>query len=95
MPSKAQIDELLAECTWQWNSSGYLVTSKKNNKTLFLPAAGLRPYGEEGLAGEYWSRTLSINKSDEAYLLNFYNGHADCHDSYRYLGNCVRAVRVP
>ena len=42
MPSRAQFDELRAECDWQWNGSGYLVTSKKNNKTLILPAAGYR-----------------------------------------------------
>lgn len=94
MPTNAQFEELRAECTWQWNGRGYLLTSKKNNNTLFLPAAGYRPGGEAGYAGEYWSRSLGIERSDEAYILNFYQGHTDCHDTYRYLGNSVRAVRV-
>ena len=43
MPSKAQQDELRAECKWQWTTrngvNGYLVTSKRNSASVFLPAA--------------------------------------------------------
>ena len=43
MPTRAQMNELINECTWTWTNSngkiGYLVKGKNNN-TIFLPAAG-------------------------------------------------------
>lgn len=44
MPTKAEFLELMYYCTWSWttvnDSSGYLVTSKKNGNSIYLPAAG-------------------------------------------------------
>lgn len=98
MPTQAQFDELRAECTWQWNGSGYLVTSKKNNKTLILPAAGGRSnggLGSAGYCGYYWSRTLSSVYPDDAYRLYFDPSGVDVYGYDRYRGHSVRAVRVP
>ena len=98
MPTKAQFDELRAECTWQWNGSGYLVTSKKNGATLILPAAGYRDGSSlngSGIYGYYWSRSLSPGSSNNAYDLGFYSGNVGTYNGYyRYDGQSVRAVRV-
>ncbi|MBQ3324801.1 MAG: hypothetical protein IJG81_08170 [Muribaculaceae bacterium] len=97
MPTKAQFDELRAECTWQWNGSGYLVTSKKNGATLILPAAGGRGGSLLGLSGSYgyyWSRSLYPDYSHYAFNLYFHSGHVNTHYSSRFDGQSVRAVRV-
>ncbi len=55
MPTKAQIDELIKECTWEFTGAGYKVTGSNGN-SIFLPAAGFR-YGQDlvgvGNAGYY------------------------------------------
>ncbi len=98
MPTKAQFDELRAECTWQWNGSGYLVTSKKNGATLILPAAGCRAgssLGDSGRFGFYWSRSLGPGGSGGAYGLYFTSGNVLARNYYgRLHGRSVRAVRV-
>ncbi len=44
MPSADEAQELLGYCSWTWSSkdgyNGYQVTSKKNGKSIFLPAEG-------------------------------------------------------
>lgn len=98
MPTKAQFDELRAECTWQWNGSGYLVTSKKNGATLILPAAGLSGGGSllvlSGSYGYYWSRSLYPGYSHYAFNLYFNSGHVNTDYRSRFGGKSVRAVRV-
>lgn len=98
MPTVAQFNELKEECTWQWNGSGYLLTSKKNGKTLILPAVGYRGRGslyESGSDGYYWSRTLSTVYSTSARHLLFYASNAAYVDlTGRNFGQSVRAVRV-
>lgn len=98
MPTKAQFDELRAECTWQWNGIGYLLTSKKNGATLILPAAGYRVRSyldNSGKNGYYWSRSLYPGNSGSAYYLGFYSGSVDAGSlDRRYDGQSVRAVRV-
>ena len=42
MPSSADVQELLTYCKWEWDGTGCRVTSKKNGKSIFLPAAGLK-----------------------------------------------------
>ena len=46
LPTKAEFDELLSNCTWTWTTQNgikcYKVTSKKNGNSIFLPAAGWR-----------------------------------------------------
>lgn len=41
--SIANIQELLDNCTWAFDTNGYRVTSKKNNNSIFIPV------------GKYWS----------------------------------------
>ena len=97
MPSNAQFEELRAECTWQWNGRGHLFTSKKNNNTLFLPAADcISAFSYAGKNGFYWSRTTDRHGS----LTGYYNMRYSSGELYwifvdRYIGCSVRAVRVP
>lgn len=98
MPSQAQLSELQTECTWQLTSrngvKGYLVSSKRNSNSLFLPAAGRRTSSLEytGYYGGYYSRTVRTDHPDEAIILHFSSVELfwlNC----RYIGLSVRAVR--
>ena len=96
MPTKAEFDELLNNCTWEWTTqnevNGYLVTGPNGN-SIFLPAAGYRDgtslYGD-GSYGYYWSSTPY--GSNNAYLLGFYSGYHYTNWDYRYYGRSVRPV---
>lgn len=96
-PSKAQFIELVDGCDWTWTTqgdkNGYLVTSKTNGNSIFLPAAGFKdnvPTVSYGCS-LYWSSTPnSGNTSASIYLtetiLRSNNGN------YRYIGLPVRPV---
>ena len=103
-PSLEQIKELINGCGWTWTSKkgvkGQLGTSKYNNKTIFLPAAGYRlatSLSGAGSYGYYWSRTRY--NSTYAYGIHIYSGGVS-YNGYngfyytRYNGPSVRAVRV-
>lgn len=103
MPSMEQMRELISECTWQWTTqngvNGYLVSSKSNSNTLFLPAAGFR-FGtiikDTKTDGNYWVRKADPNYPYvNAFYLNFNSKSIDM-DYYfdRSYGRNVRAVRA-
>lgn len=97
MPTKAELGELRAECTWKWTTQnsvkGDLVTSKTNGNSIFLPAAGRR-YNSDllkaGSYGYYWSS--SWRSSSYAYNFYSYSTSAYTDDEYRYYGLSVRGV---
>lgn len=100
MPTKAEQDELLTECTWTWSNlhgvKGYEVKSKKNNNSIFLPAAGYSGSSDlysAGSRGYYWSSSLDSGNSNDAYYLYFDSGdvHWDYDDNH-YYGKSVRGV---
>ena len=74
-PTKAQYDELLNECVWEWVSSpvpGYKVKAKSGGSYIFLPAAGYKGYGwQDDPVGYYWSKSLVTSDRKMAYLLGF------------------------
>ena len=101
MPTIAEFEELCNKCDWTWTSkgghNGYLVTSKTNGKSIFLPAAGWRSgtYSfDVGGYGSYWSSTLSLSDSNSGYAhgLYFGSGGHDTSDYYRGNGRSVRPV---
>ena len=99
-PSKTQWDELLANTTNQWTTqngkAGRLFTSKKNGKTLFLPAAGFRWYSKlhyAGSYGYYWSRSLSTDAPDGAQNPYFDSGGCSVGNGRRGVGQSIRPVR--
>lgn len=103
MPSKEQVDELVAECNWEWTTKngvkGYLVTSKRNDASLFLPAAGVCIEGgdvlDDNYSGHYWLRTLDVHEASRfAFVMYFESASVDCDGYMRSEGRSVRAVRV-
>ena len=99
MPTKAEQDELRMQCSWQWTTvnghNGYRVTSKRNGRSIFLPAAGYR-YGSSsygvGSYGNYWSSSLYTTNSFSAYGLGFCSGYVYWSSGLRRDGRSVRAV---
>lgn len=91
LPTKAQWEELKAECQWSWTGSGYKVTGPNGN-SIVLPAAGIRDcngMGGVGSIGDYWSSTP--DGSEKAGSLIFYPGGVYVGNSYR---SYVRSVRL-
>ena len=99
MPTKAEIEELIENTTTTWTTYngvyGRLVTSKRNGKSIFLPAAGFRVVTSldgEGSNGGYWSSTPLESNTDRAYDLNFISGIFYRGWYYRNYGRSVRPV---
>ena len=99
MPSLAQCQELLNNCSSEWTTLNGVNGSKfvgPSGGTIFLPAAGYRWGGILG-AGDWgflWSSTLYESYPDYAYGLRFGSGDADWGpDYYRLFGLSVRPVR--
>lgn len=98
MPTKAEQDELLTKCIWDWSdlngTKGYRVTGPNGN-FIFLPAAGYRGNSGLGYAGSdgyYWSSSLGTSNSDSAYELFFNSDAVDTGYDDRDYGQSVRAV---
>lgn len=99
MPTKAEQDELRANCTWTWESqngvNGYRVSSKTNSNSIFFPAAGLRWGSYLDGAGSYGScRSSSLYEdySNYAFYLDFNSGYVGWNYGSRDFGHTVRAV---
>ena len=98
MPTKAEWQELIDNCTWTWTTNGYKVTSNKagyTDKFIFLPAAGARSDGNLLLVGSdsyYWSSSLYENSSDGAWFLFFGSDYHILYYNDRYYGQSVRPV---
>ena len=99
MPTKAEQDELRNNCTWTWTTQkgvkGYMVTSKKNGKSIFLPAAG---YCSEssliyaGSYGQFWSSSLDSDFPSNAWYVYFYSSLVRRYYDSRCNGRSVRPV---
>ena len=103
MPSKEQFKELYnsSYTTTEWKAvngvNGYMITSKKNNNTMFLPAAGWcngTSLEEVRSLGQYWSSSIGVNGSEGACRLTIYSVRFDSNADYRCYGHSVRPVRV-
>ena len=97
MPTKAEYNELLNNCTWTWTIQngvkGYKVKGPNGN-SIFLPAAGVRigsSLSYAGSIGYYWSSTPGGNDSC-AYYLYFDSDDHDVSCYSRYSGQSVRPV---
>lgn len=99
MPTEAECQELIENCTWtrttQNGHKGYKVTSKKNGQSIFLPAAGCRGgdmlFGD-GEYGYYWSSSPGESFTDDACSLYFGEGGRGVYWSGRDSGRSVRPV---
>ena len=99
MPTDEEFCELREKCLWTWTTqngvNGYKVTSKTNNNSIFLPAAGCRGYkglNSVGAEGNYWSCS-SCRSRGNSFALSLNNEHVWCHTiSGQYFGRSIRAV---
>ena len=100
LPTKAEFVELINNCKSEWTTvsgvKGRKFTSRKNGKSIFLPATGSR-YGSSlnnaGERGYYWNSTPNESYTDRAYSLWFYNSDQNVYWSYsRNSGQSVRPV---
>jgi hypothetical protein len=100
MPSSAQMLELSNNTSKIWTQQngvyGWLFTASNGN-SLFLPAAGVREdksLYDAGSLGDYWSRSLGTDNSDNACGLYFYLDYYFYIANYsRERGQSVRPVR--
>ena len=99
MPSRAQQDELKANCTYTWTQlngvNGILVTGPNGN-TIFMPAAGRRydtSLNNAGSNGYCWSRSLSTYYSVDGYSQGFGSNYWNWSNDNRSYGQCIRPVR--
>lgn len=99
MPTMAEIDELVAGCTWVWTTqngvTGYLVISNVTgftDQSIFMPAGGryennsIYNLGQEGF---YWSSTSEDNY---ALMVNFIQPFPGYAQYFRYEGASIRPV---
>ena len=104
MPTKAEFDELIDNCTVTWVTSyngvsvaGRVFKSKKagyTDKEIFIPASGYyngSTLNNEGSYGIYWSSTYYF--SSYAYYLYFNSSNVGTDYLDRYCGLSVRAVQ--
>ena len=103
MPSYEQCRELInsnyttTERTTLNGVNGRKITSKSNGNSIFLPATGYREgtsFYAAGSDGEYWSRSLATNYSDDGRVLYFFSGPVNYKYGSRCYGRSVRPVRV-
>lgn len=100
MPTNAEMEELAAECTWTWKTqsgiNGYLVSSKQNGNSIFLPAADCLAdsyYNCAGSNGMYWTSSLETTYSVSAFHFCFYSDNRYFPESGpRYVGCTIRPV---
>ena len=99
LPTKAEFKELIDNSESEWETvsgvKGCKFTSKKNGKSIFLPAAGWRERSSMCNAGEigfYWGSTPYGTFLDSACVLYFDSEF--CHSLWynRYGGRSVRPV---
>ncbi len=101
MPTTAEQQELLNECTWEWTDNynntgvtGHIVTGTNGN-SIFLPAAGYRSDSyliDAGSGGYYWSSSLNSSGPYGAYYLDFGEGNHYTLSGNRCDGYAVRPV---
>lgn len=105
MPTTQQWNELLENCTWDITTKngcrGYVVTSKTNNNSIFLPMAGFRCDTTHYCNNEapfYWSSSYDLYMPNHAWgaYFDFYAETPECipHIGYwhRYNGCTIRPV---
>ena len=102
-PLQNQFGELIDTCytTTEWTTlndiNGYLITSKQNGKSIFLPAAGTHSstnLNYAGTGGYYWSRSRAIREF-YAHCLHFTSSSLSVSNYGRFWGLTIRPIRVP
>jgi uncharacterized protein (TIGR02145 family) len=98
MPTKAEQQELIDNCTWDWikqNSVWGCKVTGPNGNSIFLPAAGYMNEGtlyNLGSYGYYWSSSLYSYFPSYAYNVDFNSDDVNWYYLDRYYGQSVRPV---
>ena len=100
MPTDAELQELIDNCTWKWDeingTEGYYVTSNINNNHIFIPASGYKIGGGTSSINrncQYWSNTLCNDLHAFVYHAYKSGSHVKkCTGSNRSAGQSVRPV---
>ena len=101
MPTDAEINALINNCTTTWITTngvnGRLVTGKGAyaDRSIFLPATGYgvgEPLNNPGSCGNYWSSTPHSGDSDRARFFYLASGDFYQNTFYRFYGQAVRPV---
>ena len=105
MPTRRNYDELLNSeyCSWENVSLqaagehvlGKLITSKINNKTIFLPDTGNysgSTLNDKGIRGRCWTSTIYSDYSEDSLCLTFDYGNRSIIRMNRYYGQNIRPV---
>lgn len=100
MPTKAECDELLKKCTWEWvrinNTNGYRVTGP-NGKHIFLPAWGyqLGKYNKNKENKEViiWSGESTSADNRYAYTIKGRSDEKERQQHERIFGLNIRPVK--
>ena len=100
MPTRAELEELKANTTSTWETlngvDGRRFTSKTNDNSIFVPAAGYCISGSVkyvGSGGYLWGSSLDESGSRSAGNLYFGLGNVAMGSYTRYNGLTVRPVK--
>ena len=99
MPTEGEIQELVDSCDWTYvhegDARGYLVKSRKNENSIFLPLTGKREGSDDDVTdkniGFYWSGILAENK-DNAVMLSIRESGRNTTEMLRSTGLAIRPV---
>ncbi len=100
MPTIEEWEQLFSSenCSWKWDAvkNGYLVTSKKTNNSIFLPAAGHHVadmFSYDGSEGHYWSSSLRTDLQTRGWEVLLNSTQYRRLSAERYYGYSIRPVR--
>lgn len=98
MPTKAEMQELLTQCSWQWSQingiNGYVVTGPNNN-TIFIPAAGSASYSPYGVGSNTMYSTSSVghNSTQNTCMISYSTDKPSIYNLWdKYYGIVIRPV---
>ena len=111
MPTISEWNELLDEfnCKWTWTTKesveGYVIVSKMNGNSIFLPAARDPLYTELEAFGNYWSSSLNsddsffargidFDSSERKLLITKVINHHPNGDTYTYMDGIDRWITI-
>ena len=98
MPTADEIDELIENTSTTWATyngiKGRLVKSKRNGKSIFIPAAGVCVESSyyNNAFGNYWISTMHEENDSFACILYLVPNGFNRGSTYRYCGLPVRPV---
>ena len=104
-PTLEEFQMLVDQCDWTWTErhgiNGYLVTSRVNENSLFLPATvnsgnnwGYLDYGSNRNVGQYWSASVFPADPRHAQAPYFSSGtKRPVNINFRNLGRYIRPVK--